>query len=72
MLRRISGGIFIAASVFGILGLSRHRVSLDFTIWMINIGTFLVTVALLVTLWKIYQSLKELNHFHEVQHAKAA
>lgn len=64
-LRRITGGIFIAAAIFGILGISRHRVSLDFTIWMISIGTLLVTAALLLSLWKFYQSLKELNHIHE-------
>ena len=70
-LRRASGGIFIAAAAFGILGISRHRVSLDFTIWMIGIADLFIIAALLLTLWKIYQSLKELNHFHEVQHPRA-
>jgi hypothetical protein len=68
-MRRISGVVFIAASVFGILGLSRHRVSLDFTIWMFGLASLLVTVALLISLWKIYQSLQELNHFHDEPHA---
>ena len=64
-MRRMTGGIFIAAAVFGILGLSRHRVSLEFTIWMIGFANLLVTVALLMSLWKFYQSLKELNQIHE-------
>ena len=33
--RRISGAVFVAAAVIGIIGLSRHRVSLEFTIGMI-------------------------------------
>ena len=64
-IRRISGGIFIAAAAFGILGLSRHRVSLEFTIWMIAFANLLVAAALLLSLWKFYQSLKELNQIHE-------
>ncbi len=68
-MRRISGVVFIAASAFGIFGLARHRISLDFTISMFGIANLLVTVALLMSLWKIYQSLKELNHIHEAHHA---
>jgi hypothetical protein len=71
-LRRISGIVFIAASVFGIVGISRHRISLDFTIWMLSLGNLLVTVALLLSLWKIYQSLKELNHIRDVSNARVA
>ena len=64
-MRRMTGGVFIAAAVFGILGLSRHRVSLEFTIWMIGFANLLVAAALLMSLWKFYQSLKELNQIHE-------
>ena len=64
-IRRISGGVFIAAGLCGILGLSRHRVSLDFPIWMITFGIFLVSAALLLSLWKFYQSLKELNQLDQ-------
>jgi hypothetical protein len=71
-IRRISGGIFIAAAVFGILGLSRHRVSLDFTIWMIWLADLLITAALLLSLWKLYQSLRELNHIYEEHPARIA
>lgn len=71
-IRRISGGIFIAAAAFGILGLSRHRVSLEFTIWMIWFANVLVATALLLSLLKFYQSLKELNHIHEEHLAEIA
>ena len=50
----------------------RYRVSLDFTMWMINIGLMLLAAALLVTLWKIYVSLKELNHVERVEHSARA
>ena len=62
LMRRVSGGIFIAAGLVGILGMSRYRVSLDFTMWMIKLGMLLLTAALLLTLWKVYVSIKELNH----------
>jgi hypothetical protein len=68
VMRRASGGLFIAAGVFGILGMSRYRVSLEFTIWMIDIGELLVAAALLLTLWKLYLSVKELNHVEQVNH----
>ena len=71
-LRRRSGVVFLAASVFGIVGISRHRISLDFTIWMLSLANLLVTVALLLSLWKIYQSLKELNHAHAEHRAGVA
>jgi hypothetical protein len=71
ILRRVSGGIFIAAGLVGILGMSRYRVSLDFTLWMINLGILLVAAALLLTLWKLYLSIKELNHVEQVNHLHA-
>lgn len=60
-LRRASGRMFIAAGIIGIVGIARYRVSVEFAIWMINLAVLLFTVALLVTLWKLYQSLRELN-----------
>jgi hypothetical protein len=68
-LRRAAGSVFIAAGVFGILGIARYRVSLGFTMWMINIGILLIGAALMTTLWKIYLSLKELNHVERMEHA---
>jgi hypothetical protein len=67
-MRRVSGGLFIAAGLVGILGMSRYRVSLDFTMWLINLGLLLFTAALLLTLWKLYLSIKELNHVEHVNH----
>jgi hypothetical protein len=67
-MRRVSGGVFIASGIFGILGISRYRVSLDFAMGMIGVGTLLFSVALLVTLWKLYHSLKDLNHLHSIEH----
>ena len=66
-LRRITGGVFIAAGLCGLLGVSRSRVSFDFAAALINVGIFLVSAALLLTVWKIYQSLKELN---QLEHAE--
>ena len=68
-MRRASGWLFIASGAFGLLGITRYRVSLDFAMWMINIGLLLVAAALLLTLWKLYLSLKELNHIEHVGHA---
>ena len=68
IMRRVSGGIFVAAGLVGILGMSRVRISVDFTMWMINLGMLLVTAALLLTLWKLYLSIKELNHVEHVNH----
>jgi hypothetical protein len=68
-MRRASGGVFIAAGVLGILGISRYRVSFDFTRWLINLGMLLVAAALLLTLWKLYLSVKELNHVEHMEHA---
>ena len=70
VMRRASGGIFITAGAIGILGMSRYRVSLDFTMLLVNIGLLLFGAALLVTLWKIYLSLKELNHLERVEPAQ--
>jgi hypothetical protein len=68
-IRRASGGLFIASGVFGILGVARCRVSLDFSLWMIDIGTLLIAAALMLTLWKLYHSLKELNQVEHLGHA---
>lgn len=70
-LRRVTGGLFIAAAVFGVLGIARYRVSLDFTIWMFRFGMLFIAAALLLTLWKIYLSLKELNQLQELKHVHA-
>jgi len=67
--RRIAGGIFIASGVFGILGITRYRVTLDFAMMMINLGIVLFAAALLLTLWKLFQSLRELNHSGHSHHA---
>jgi hypothetical protein len=67
-MRRASGGIFIAAGLVGILGISRYRVSLDFAMWLINLGMLLFAAALLLTLWKLYLSIKVLNHVEHVNH----
>jgi len=68
-LRRITGGVFLAAGVFGMVGISRCRVSFDFAAAMLNLGMFLIAAGLLLTLWKIYQSLKELNHVANARQA---
>ena len=68
VMRRTSGGIFIAAGLVGILGISRYRVSLDFAMWLINLGMLLFAAALLLTLWKLYLSIKELNHVEHINH----
>jgi len=67
-MRRVTGGIFIASGVFGILGIVRYRVTLDFAMMMINLGIVLLAAALLLTVWKLYQSLKELNHNGHTHH----
>ena len=71
--RRLSGGLFIASGAFGLLGIMRYRVSLEFSLWMINIALLLVTAALLLTLWKLYHSLRELDRVehHPRIHAHA-
>jgi hypothetical protein len=68
-LRRVSGGLFIASGAFGLLGIGCFRIALDFAMRMINIGLLLVAAALLLTLWKIYFSLKELEHRKHVGHS---
>jgi len=67
-MRRVCGAVFIASGVLGILGISRYRVSLDFAMAMIGIGSLLFSVALLLTLWKLYQSLKALNYLYSIEH----
>jgi hypothetical protein len=68
-LRRATGGLFIASAAFGLLGVARYRVSLDFTIWMFRFALLFLVAALALTLWKIFQSLKELNQLERVEHA---
>jgi len=63
-MRRMAGRAFLAAGVVGIIGISRYRVSLTFTITMINVGVLLFSIGLLLTLWKLYQSMKELDELH--------
>src|SRR3974377_954694 len=55
--RRIAGGIFIASGVFGILGITRYRVTLDFAMVMINVGIVLLAAGLLLPLWKLFAPL---------------
>lgn len=69
--RRASGWLFIASGLFGLLGIMRYRVSLEFSLWMIDIGILLLAAALMVTLWKLYHSVKELEQFEHLQHANA-
>ena len=71
--RRTSGAIFIVGGVFGLLGIMRYRVSLEYSLWMIDVGMLLVVIALALTLWKVYHSLKVLNHVEhrERMHAHA-
>jgi hypothetical protein len=68
-LRRASGGVFIAAGLVGILGIARYRVSLDFAMWLIDVGVFFMAAAFMLTLWKLYLSVKQLNH---VEHTTRA
>jgi hypothetical protein len=70
-LRRMAGLIFVIAGACGILGIGRYRVSLDFAIVFINLGIVLVIVALLLLLWKLLQSVRELSHVEHVQQAHA-
>jgi len=72
-IRRQSGMLFIASGVFGLLGIVRYRVSLEYSLWMIDIGVLLFAGALVLTLWKIYHSLKGhsgVGHFDRI-HAHA-
>lgn len=69
-MRRATGGIFVAAGFVGLLGIARYLVSLGFAIMMINLGLLLVALALLLTLWKFYQSIRSLGHLeHAHRHA---
>lgn len=60
--RRLTGGLFVASGAFGVLGIARYRVSLGFSFFMLNVGMLVLTVALILTLWKLYVSLKQLDH----------
>jgi len=66
-MRRVSGAIFLASGLIGILGILRSRVSLDFAIETINVGLLLVSAALLLSLWKILISLRALNQLRRVE-----
>ena len=68
--RRWSGGVFIASGAIGLLGIMRYRVSLEYSLGMIDLAILLFAAALLLTLWKIYRSLKEHHHGERV-HAHA-
>ena len=70
-MRRATGGIFVAGGAFGILGIARYGVELEFAIIMINIGLALVAVALLLSLWKLVQSLKALGQHEDAHHVHA-
>jgi hypothetical protein len=67
--RRITGWVFAAAGVIGLIGIARNSVSLEFAFVMINVALFLFTIALFATLWKLYQSLQELGHMETVHRA---
>jgi hypothetical protein len=69
--RRLSGGLFIASGVFGLLGIMRYRVSLEYSLWMIDIAMLLIAAALILTLWKIYHSLKDLDRIEHGEHIHA-
>ena len=71
-IRRITGGLFIAAGILGLIGISQYRVVLEFSLWMIDAGVLLIVAALMVTLWKFYQALKNPGHsVHHPEHAHA-
>jgi hypothetical protein len=70
-LRRLAGGLFIASGAFGLLGIARYRVSLEFTLVMIDVAILLVAAALLVTLWKVYRSIKVPAHNEALRQVQA-
>ena len=47
-----------------------YRVSLDLAMRLINLGLLLFAAALLLTLWKLYLSMNELNHVEQVNHMR--
>ena len=65
--RRLSGGLFIAGGVVCLLGMMRYRVSLEFSLWMIDLAMLLIAATLMVTLWKTYHSLKERDRVARVE-----
>ncbi|HEY4960738.1 MAG TPA: hypothetical protein VII29_07770, partial [Terriglobales bacterium] len=69
--RRLSGGLFIASGVFGLLGIMRYRVSLEYSLWMIDIGILLIAAALILTLWKIYHSIREIDRVEHMDRVHA-
>jgi hypothetical protein len=70
-IRRIIGGLFIASGLLGLLGISQYRVALEFSLWVIDLAVLLVAAALLLTLWKFYQSRKELDPAERLHHVRA-
>ena len=69
-LRRVSGGAVHCQRRVRTAGHHALPRFARFPMWMINIGLLLVAAALLLTLWKIYFSLKELEHAQaHVEHA---
>jgi hypothetical protein len=70
-IRRATGGLFIAGGAFGMLGIARYRVALDFSLTMIDFAMLLVAVALLLTLWKLYHSIRTLEHREHSRHKHA-
>jgi hypothetical protein len=70
-IRRLSGTLFVASGMFGLLGIMRYRVSLEYSLGMINLGMLLIAAALMLTLWKVYHSLKELERIEHLEHAHA-
>ena len=69
--RRLSGGLFIASGVFGLLGIMRYRVSLEYSLWMVDIGILLIAAALILTLWKIYHSIREIDRVEHMDRVHA-
>lgn len=67
-MRRVSGGLFIAGGVIGLFGMTRYRVSLGFAMGTINLALLLLSAALLLSLWKIFLSLRGLSHVEHVHH----
>ncbi len=70
--RRVIGVLFIASGIVGLIGISQYRVVLEFSLWTIDVGVLLIVAALMVTLWKFYQALKNPGHsVHHPEHAHA-
>lgn len=68
-MRRVSGGLFIASGVIGLFGMTRYRVALGFAMGTIKLALLVLSAALLLSLWKIFLSLRALSHVEHVHHA---